>query len=287
MLIGGKEFDFDKHFYIMGILNVTPDSFSDGGKYYDMDSALFRVEEMISEGADIIDVGGESTRPGHQKISEDFEMYRVVPVIEAIKKKFDIPISLDTYKYKVARAGIKAGVDLINDIWGLKWDSLNNEGDINDDSVNFAMAKEIANGKVPCCLMHNRDVEGDTKESYVNFVGDVINDMKDTVDIALDFGIAKENIMLDPGIGFAKDCEQNLVMMNNLEKLCQLGYPVLLGSSRKSMIGLTLDLPTDERMEGTVATSVIGYQKGCRIFRVHDVKENRRAIQMTEAILNS
>ncbi|MBE5925308.1 MAG: dihydropteroate synthase [Lachnospiraceae bacterium] len=287
MLIGGKEFDFDKHFYIMGILNVTPDSFSDGGKYYDMDSALFRVEEMIKEGADIIDVGGESTRPGHQKISEDFEIYRVVPAIEAIKRKFDVPVSLDTYKYKVAAAGIKAGVDLINDIWGLKWDSLNNEEGIQDDAVNFAMAKEIAKGKVPCCLMHNRHIEGDVKESYVNLIDDVVNDLKDSVDIALEFGIAKENIMLDPGIGFAKDCEQNLIMMNNLDKLCKLDYPVLLGASRKSMIGLTLDLPTDERMEGTVATSVIGYQKGCRIFRVHDVKENRRALQMTEAIMNS
>ena len=287
MIIGGKTFDFDNHFYIMGILNVTPDSFSDGGKYYNTDDALFRVEEMIKEGADIIDIGGESTRPGYHEISEEFEIYRVAPVIESIKSRFDVSISLDTYKYKVAHAGIKAGIDMINDIWGLRWDSLVNKDNIHHDNVDFAMAKEIAKAGIPCCLMHNRHRAENVEESYVNFVGEVIGDIKDSVDIALGFGISKDNIMIDPGIGFAKSYEQNLIMMNNLDKLCGLGYPVLLGTSNKSIIGNTLDLPVDDRMEGTVATSVIGYQAGCRVFRVHDVKANFRALKMTEAIMNA
>ena len=288
MIIGGKDFDFDNHFYMMGILNVTPDSFSDGGRFNEMDKALFHVARMLEDGADIIDVGGESTRPGHVKISEDEEIERVCPVIEKIKERFDVPVSLDTYKASVADAGIEAGADFINDIWGLKWD----EGE---------MASVIANAKVPCGLMHNRHViyvnrfgkkddkdNADKKDvgyNYVNLMDDVLADLNESIDIALNAGIDKENIILDPGIGFAKDLDQNLTVMNNLEKLCKLGYPVLLGTSRKSMIGLALKLPVDQRLEGTIATSVLGYQAGCRMFRVHDVKENRRAIMMAEAIM--
>ena len=287
MIIGGKTFDFDDHFYIMGILNVTPDSFSDGGKYCKLDDALSRVEEMINEGADIIDIGGESTRPGYQEISDDFEVYRVAPVIEKIKSRFDVPISLDTYKYKVARAGIEAGIDMINDIWGLRWDSINSKGDNPDDNLDYAMAKEIGKAGIPCCLMHNRHGIDNVEESYVNLIEDVINDIKDSIDVACDFGISKDNIIIDPGIGFAKSYEQNLMVMKNLGELCKLGYPVLLGTSNKLLIGNTLNLPVDDRMEGTIATSVIGYQAGCRIFRVHDVKENYRALKMAEAIANA
>ena len=267
MIIGGKEFDLENHFYMMGILNVTPDSFSDGGKYNDMDRALFQAEKLIEEGTDILDIGGESTRPNHIKISSEEEIERACPIIEQVKKRFDVPISLDTYKSDVAAAGIAAGADLLNDIWGLKWDG--------------TMAKVIADTGVACCLMHNRhDME------YQNVVEDMLSDLKESVDMALAAGIAKDKIMLDPGIGFAKDLNMNLVVMKHLDRMKELGYPVLLGTSRKSMIGLTLDLPASERVEGTVATSVIGVMNGCSFVRVHDVKENKRAILMAKAIID-
>ncbi|MDO5154792.1 MAG: dihydropteroate synthase [Eubacteriales bacterium] len=268
MIIGNKEFDLDNKFYIMGILNVTPDSFSDGGKFNDMDHALKQTEKMIADGADLIDVGGESTRPNHIKISVEEEIERVCPIIEAIKKRFDIPISLDTYKSEVAKAGIASGADLLNDIWGLKWDG--------------TMAKVVADTGVACCLMHNRK-----EPVYHDFVKDMVMDLQESVEIALAAGIQKDRIILDPGIGFAKDLEQNLLAMKHLQDIQQLGYPVLLATSRKSMIGLTLDLPVTEREEGTMATSVLGRMAGCCMFRVHDVQSNLRALRMTEAILKA
>ena len=266
MIIGNKTFDTKHHGYIMGILNVTPDPFSDGGKYDHLDAALKHADEMIRDGAAIIDVGGESTRPGgYTLISDEEEIARVTPVIEALKKEFDVPVSLDTYKSGVAKAGIEAGADLINDIWGLKWDG--------------TMAAVLAETGVASCLMHNRK---DT--DYKDYLNDVVADLDETMKMAKEAGIKKETIMLDPGIGFAKDLDQNLELMNHLELLNQWDVPVLLGTSRKSMIGLTLDLPSDQRVEGTVATTVSGYMKGCRFFRVHDVKENMRAMKMIEAI---
>lgn len=265
MIIGNKTFDTKHHGYIMGILNVTPDSFSDGGKYGHLDAALKHADEMVRDGAAIIDVGGESTRPGYTLISDEEEIARVTPVIEALKKEFDVPVSLDTYKSGVAKAGIEAGADLINDIWGLKWDG--------------TMAAVLAETGVASCLMHNRK---DT--DYKDYLNDVVADLDETMKMAKEAGIKKETIMLDPGIGFAKDLDQNLELMNHLELLNQWDVPVLLGTSRKSMIGLTLDLPSDQRVEGTVATTVSGYMKGCRFFRVHDVKENMRAMKMIEAI---
>ncbi|HIX68218.1 MAG TPA: dihydropteroate synthase [Candidatus Anaerostipes excrementavium] len=265
MIIGNKDFQTEQRGYIMGILNVTPDSFSDGGKYRDLDKALCHTRQMLAEGADIIDVGGESTRPGYTLISDEEEIERTARVIEAIKKEFDVPVSLDTYKSGVAKAGIEAGADLINDIWGLKWDG--------------TMAEVLAESGVAACLMHNRR---DT--DYGDFLVDVMADLQETMDLAAEAGIAKEKIMLDPGIGFAKDLNQNLKMMKHLELMSRWDVPVLLGTSRKSMIGLTLDLPSDQRVEGTVATTVCGYMKGCRFFRVHDVKENKRALDMIEAI---
>lgn len=268
MRIGGREFDTKHHCYIMGILNVTPDSFSDGGKFQKMDKALYRVEEMIGEGADIIDVGGESTRPGHIKISAQEELERVIPVIENIKERFNIPVSLDTYKAETAKAGISAGADLINDIGGLKYDA--------------AMAAVIAGAEIPCCLMHNRG-----EAVYQSFITDVIEELRESVSLAEKAGIAKEKIILDPGIGFGKTCEQNLEMIGALERLHVLGYPLLLGCSRKSVIGLTLDLPVSERLEGTLVTTAVAVLKGCAFVRVHDIKENARAVKMAEAICSS
>ncbi|HKM03178.1 MAG TPA: dihydropteroate synthase [Lachnospiraceae bacterium] len=268
MKIGNSEFDILNRTYVMGILNVTPDSFSDGGKYQTIDYALKHAEEMIRDGASILDLGGESTRPGYTLLSEEEEISRIVPVIEAIKKEFKIPISLDTYKSAVAKAGIQAGADLINDIWGLKYDA--------------KLAEVIASSKLPCCLMHNRG-----EAHYRSFLQDVIEDLAQTIQIATKAGIEDNRIILDPGIGFGKSYENNLEMINNLEELHMFGYPLLLGTSKKSVIGLTLELPINERMEGTLVTTVMAVMKRCAFVRVHDVKENVRAIKMAEAILKS
>lgn len=268
MKIGGREFDLREHTYVMGILNVTPDSFSDGGKYDRLDHALFHVEEMLEEGMDLLDIGGESTRPGYTFLSVEEETERVVPVVEAVKRRFDVPVSLDTYKAGTAQAGLQAGADMINDIWGLKSDP--------------DMAKVIGRAGVPCILMHNRK-----GADYQVFQEEVLSDLRETVSIAKDNGIEDERIILDPGIGFGKTYEQNLMMLHSMEKLLDLGYPVLLGASRKSVIGLTHDLPVFERMEGTLVTTVFGVLKGCSFVRVHDIKENVRAVKMAEAILLS
>lgn len=268
MKIGNREFQIKGHTYVMGILNVTPDSFSDGGKWNDRDRALRHVDEMLAEGADIIDVGGESTRPGYTLLPEEEEIARVAPVIEAVKKAFDVPVSLDTYKSKVASAGIAAGADLINDIWGLKYDE--------------DMAEVIARSGLPCCLMHNRK-----STDYRSLVDDVTKELGESLQLAEKAGIAGERIILDPGIGFGKTREQNLEILHHLDALRKLGYPLLLGCSRKSVIGLTLDLPVEQRLEGTLVTTVIGVMNGCMFVRVHDVKENVRAVKMTEAILNA
>lgn len=266
--IGNKKFELGKKTYIMGILNVTPDSFSDGGKFNSINIAIKHAKQMIEDGADIIDIGGESTRPNHTPVSKDEELERVVPVIEALKKEINVPISIDTYKGKVAEEAIKAGASLINDVWGFKKDP--------------AMAVVAAKYNVTCCLMHNRE-----DKNYNILIEDMITDLKESIHIAVSAGVSKENIILDPGIGFAKTLEDNLVAMNNLEKFNALGYPLLLGTSRKSIIGLTLNLPVDQRVEGTVATTVIGIMKGCDFVRVHDVKENKRAAVMTDAIVRN
>ena len=187
-------------------------------------------------------------------------------MIEAIRKRFDIPISIDTYKAKVGEASIEAGADLINDVWGFKREP--------------RLAEVAAKHQIPCCLMHNR-----TDMDYTNLMADILDDLQESIDIALEAGVSKDAIMLDPGIGFAKTSDNNLTVMHHLEALQKLGYPVLLGTSRKSFIGNTLDLPVDERLEGTMATTVIGVMKGCSIIRVHDVLENRRAALMTAAIM--
>lgn len=266
MRIGNREFDTKNHTYIMGILNVTPDSFSDGGKWKQMDAALKHAEEMVKAGADILDVGGESTRPGHLQVTEEEEIERTAPVIERLKEAFDVPLSIDTYKSKVAEAAVRAGADLVNDIWGFQYDP--------------KMAEVVKRYDISCCLMHNRE-----EKKYNDFLKNVYEDLEMCVRIAKEAGIADERIMLDPGIGFAKTYEENLEVMNHLEYFQPLGYPLLLGTSRKSMVGLTLDLPVDQREEGTLVTTVMAVQSGYGFVRVHDVEKNRRAIQMTESIL--
>lgn len=266
MQIGNRFFDTENQVYVMGILNVTPDSFSDGGRWNDMDSALKHTADMIEAGAAIVDVGGESTRPGYTQISDEEEIERTVPVIEEIKSRFDIPVSIDTYKSKVAMAALSAGADLVNDIWGLKYDS--------------KMAEVIASTGAACCLMHNRQ-----DMNYGDFMDDMIADLKETVTIARKAGIAEDKIILDPGVGFAKSYENNLTAIHQVGRLHELGYPILLGTSRKSVIGLTLDLPKEEREEGTITTTVFGVQQGCAFVRVHDVRANIRAIRMTQAIM--
>jgi dihydropteroate synthase len=266
--IGNVSFDIEHHTYVMGILNVTPDSFSDGGTHNTLELALEHTQKMMEDGAHLIDVGGESTRPGYTMISDQEEIERTAPVIEAIKARFDVPVSIDTYKSGVAKAAVAAGADMVNDIWGLKYDP--------------EMANVIAQTKTACCLMHNR------KEAvYKNFRTDILDDLQQTLELAKNAGIKEEQIVLDPGVGFGKTYEQNLEVLRYLDDFKKWGLPVLLGTSRKSVIGNTLNLPTDERVEGTLVTTVFAVTSGCAFVRVHDVKENARAIRMAEAIVGS
>lgn len=266
MRIGGRDFDTKGRTYVWGILNVTPDSFSDGGRWNEVDRALFHVEDMIGQGMDLLDIGGESTRPGYTPVSEEEEIRRVVPVIEAVKRRFDIPVSLDTSKGSVAAAGIEAGADLINDVWGLQY----------DDKI----ASVISRNRIHCCLMHNRK-----SGEYQNFWTELEQDLDRMLLRAREAGIPRDRIILDPGVGFAKSYENNLEVLRRLEELHSFELPLLLGCSRKSVIGLALDLPKEERLEGTIATTVLAVMKGCSFVRVHDVRENVRAVRMTEAIL--
>lgn len=266
MLAGRFRFDFDKKTYIMGILNVTPDSFSDGGKFYSVEDAVSHAIEMVQDGAGIIDVGGESTRPGHKPVSVEEELRRVIPVIQEVSKRVDAPISIDTFKARTAAEAIEAGAHIINDVWGAKQDP--------------EIADVAAEKKVPIILMHNRP-----NMDYENFVRDVLFDLYESIEIAKKAGVPDEKIILDPGIGFAKDRDQDMLLMQNLDKIVALGYPVLLATSRKRVIGHVLDLPVEERMEGTGATCLFGMQKGCHIVRVHDVKPISRMVKMMDALM--
>ncbi|MGG2067649.1 MULTISPECIES: dihydropteroate synthase [unclassified Bacillus (in: firmicutes)] len=266
MQCGKYVLNLNEKTFIMGILNVTPDSFSDGGNYNEVETAVRHAKEMVIDGAHIIDIGGESTRPGFDKVSEEEELRRILPMVRAVSQAVDVPISIDTYKAEVAKQAIEAGAHIINDIWGAKAEP--------------EIAKVAARYDVPIILMHNRD-----NTNYRNLMADMIADLYESVTIAKRAGVRDENIILDPGIGFAKTFEQNLEVMRNLEQLKLLGYPVLLGTSRKSFIGHALDLPVEERLEGTGATVCLGIQKGCEIVRVHDVKEMSRMAKMMDAML--
>lgn len=266
MRIGNREFDTENGVYVMGILNVTPDSFSDGGRWLERDAALRQAAKMAAEGAAIIDIGGESTRPGHSPVGAEEEAARVLPVIAAVKRETGLPVSVDTYRHETARLALEAGADMVNDIWGLRYDG-------------GEMARLIAQSGAACCLMHNRK-----SAEYRDFMPELLEDLRGTLDLAAAAGIARERIILDPGIGFAKSCEQNLTAMHRLDELAALGCPVLLAASRKSVIGLSLGLPVEERLEGTLATTAIGVLQGATFVRVHDVKENLRAARMALAI---
>ncbi len=316
MIIGKQEFNMNTgHTYIMGILNVTPDSFSDGGRFLDKDASLAQAEKMLEEGADIIDVGGESTRPGYTKISVEEEIERVCRVVELIRSRLDIPISVDTYKSEVAKASLEAGADLINDIWGLRYDD--------------RMAEVIARYKAPVVIMHNdhmgrtleergaiiekyaglsenrkassmyssgesyADASKQTTERFIisryakeeEVALRVVEGLTDSIGIALDAGISWDKIIVDPGVGFAKTQRENLTVLNNLALIRErTGMPMLLGASRKSVIGNALGLPVEEREEGTITTSIVAAMAGCSMVRVHNVKANRRALDMYEAI---
>lgn len=260
------QLDYENKTLIMGILNATPDSFSDGGKFNHIEKAIQHAKQMVEDGADIIDVGGESTRPGYATVEVEEEISRVVPVIKEISKVVNVPISIDTYKAETARQAVLAGAHIINDIWGAKKDP--------------EIADVAANYDVPIILMHNRE-----NLDYQDFIRDVLNDLYESISIAKKAGVKDERIILDPGIGFAKDLRQNIEMMKNLDKLVGLGYPVLLGTSRKSMIGQVMNLPVDERMEATGATVCYGLEKGCQMMRVHDVKEISRMTKMMDVLV--
>ncbi|WP_273128750.1 dihydropteroate synthase [Bacillus weihaiensis] len=263
---GKYSLNINEKTFIMGILNITPDSFSDGGSYVDINKALHHAKEMIENGADIIDIGGESTRPGAKQVSMEEELERVLPVISMLADEIDIPISIDTYKAEVAKQAIEAGASIINDVWGAKADP--------------DMASVAAKYDVPIILMHNRH-----DRHYEQLIPDMMVDLMESVTIAKNAGVKDDKIILDPGIGFAKTMDDNLEVMRSLDTFVQLGYPVLLGTSRKSFIGHILDLPPAERVEGTGATVCLGIEKGCHIIRVHDVLEMARMAKMMDAML--
>ncbi len=266
MHIGSYEFEIGARTYIMGILNVTPDSFSDGGKFTSVRSAVEHALRMQAEGADIIDVGGESTRPGHSPVGAAEEIARVVPVIKALAQELKVPISIDTSKAEVAAAAVAAGAGMINDVWGFRRDP--------------EIARVAAETGVACCLMHNQ-----VGMAYTQLMPELLSVLEESVRIAAAAGVSREQIILDPGIGFGKTVEQNIEVMRSLAQLDSLGFPWLLGTSRKSMIGKTLNLPAQERIAGTVSTTVLGIQSGADIVRVHDVRENCRAARMTDRIV--
>ncbi|MEK3663208.1 dihydropteroate synthase [Paenibacillus sp. FSL F4-0236] len=264
---GNTDLELGKRTLIMGILNVTPDSFSDGGLWDDPDKAVEHALQMAADGADIIDIGGESTRPGHKPVGLEEELARVLPVIESIHRAAPhIPLSIDTYKAEVARQAIAAGAHIINDIWGCKADP--------------EMAVVAAAADCPIILMHNRQ-----DRDYTNLSADMSADLKESIDLALAAGVKPVNIILDPGIGFAKDFNENLQAMMLLDGLTEFGYPLLLATSRKKFIRTVLDLPADDVVEGTAATVAFGIAQGCQIVRVHDVSLIKRTVKMCDAML--
>ncbi len=280
--IAGRAFDWGDRTYIMGVVNVTPDSFSGDGLGDDIEAALAQAERMIEEGADLIDVGGESTRPGSEPISIEEELGRVVPVIEALAQRADVPISIDTYRAEVAEEAVTAGAHLVNDVWGLRMEP--------------EIAELAARHQVPLVLMHNRSRPKDAAQTarlggrylgveYEDLMADVIRELRNSISLAVEAGVEREKIIVDPGIGFGKTVKQNLQLMAKLAELKVLGRPILLGPSRKSFIGYTLDLPLDERVEGTAAAVAVGIANGADIVRVHDVKQMVRVARMTDAMV--
>jgi len=282
MQIGKKTFVWGERTYIMGIINVTPDSFSGDGLAGNVEGAVAQAIRFVEEGADILDIGGESTRPGSQPISEEEELSRVMPVLKRLVKEVDVPISIDTYKARVAREAIEAGASMVNDVWGLRMDP--------------DMAKVVADYNVPVVVMHNRSNPKNAVQEarlggryvgveYQDLMADIVRELEYSIELALDAGVDFEKIIVDPGIGFGKTVEQNLEILRRLGELKVLGRPILLGTSRKSVIGYVLNLPPNERVEGTAATVALGIAAGADIVRVHDVKAMARVVKMTDAIV--
>jgi len=285
MEIGGRLFEWGQRTYVMGIINVTPDSFSGDGLAAEEDvleAALAQAERFVADGAHIFDVGGESTRPGSEPTSTEDELERVIPVIERLAEKFELPISVDTYKAEVARQALDAGAGLVNDVWGLRMDP--------------ALAGLVAERGVPVVVMHNRSEPKKAVQKerlggryegmeYEDLMADVVRELRESVQLALDAGVARERIIVDPGLGFGKTVGQNLELMHRLSELEVLGCPILVGPSRKSFVGYTLDLPMEERVEGTAATVSLCIARGADIVRVHDVREMARVARMSDAIV--
>ena len=278
-------FEWGKKTYVMGIVNITPDSFSGDGVLVRGDAvqtAVSQAQQFVADGADIIDIGGESTRPGSSPVTEAEELARVIPVIEAVKTAVSLPISVDTYRAAVAEAALAAGASWVNDVWGLRMDS--------------RMAQVVAQANCPIILMHNRSKPKDVAQEerlggryvgvkYDDLIADIKHELNESVELARRAGVKEENIILDPGVGFGKTVAQNLQIVNQLDQFKTMGFPILLGTSRKSFIGYTLDLPPEERLEGTAATVAVGIARGADMVRVHDVKEIVRLAKMTDAII--
>ena len=285
--IDGKDFLWGARTYVMGILNITPDSFSGDGLRQTQEpvaAALEQARHFVEAGADFLDVGGESTRPGSEPVSAEEEQGRVIPVVEALAAEFDLPISIDTYRAATAAAALDAGADLVNDVWGLRADP--------------ALGPLVAERGVPIILMHSRSkpANAEVQEQlggryvgveYDDLLEDIKRELLESVSLAHNAGIPDEHIILDPGIGFGKTVDQNLELLDRTQEICALGYPVLIGSSRKSFIGYTLDLPPDQRVEGTAATIAVAIACGADIVRVHDVEEMVRVARMTDAIVRA
>ncbi len=295
MLIGGKDFRTDgSHIYIMGILNLTPDSFSDGGRYTKPDEVLLRVETMIREGAEIIDLGAESTRPGAAEVTAEEEMERLLPVLEMLKQRFDTPVSIDTYKAEVMDAAFSCGADLANDIWGFRYEELHPELCAGKKT----MAEVVAAQGKPAVLMHNDlmprnggerteeqwERSGVTASGRKQILCRVRDGWERSLQIAETYGVKKDQIILDPGVGFAKTQEENLACIRGLSFLKREGCSMLLGASRKSVLGSLLELPTEDRDEATAGTSLLAFNAGYSFVRVHDVKMNRRLLDFWEKI---
>ncbi|MBN2857507.1 MAG: dihydropteroate synthase [Candidatus Delongbacteria bacterium] len=267
-----KYFDLAKRPLIMGILNVTPDSFSDGGKFLSTDTALARCRQMIEEGADIIDIGGESSKPGSVPVSEEEELKRIVPVIRELRKSSDICISVDTYKPSVAQAALEEGADMINSICGT----------LNDDKLLSVVKKYSA----AICIMHMKGTPEDMQNNtdYDDIVKEVSEKLRDSAQYALNFGISRESIAIDPGIGFGKSVGGNLEILGNLKKFKESGFVLLVGTSRKSFIAKTLGNDEESRLYGTLSSNVVAYCGGAEIFRVHDIKQNKKVLEMAALI---
>lgn len=263
---GERIFQWGERTYVMGIINVTPDSFSGDGLGDDIEAVIAQAQRFADEGADILDIGGESTRPDAATVTVEEELRRVIPVIERLAGEVKLPLSIDTYHSEVAQRAISAGARMINDIWGLKHDP--------------GLADIAARERIPIILMSNQRQTGSK-----DIIPDIIVDLRKSMDLAIERGVARENIILDPGIGFGKTVEQNLEILRRLEELKSLKRPLLTGTSRKSMIGLVLDLPPEERLEGTAATVAISVARGADIVRVHDVRQMVRVCRMSDAII--